>query len=231
MRNILFVLFVLMFSFVACGKPIIDKNEIEYQRSETESRPVIDYRLARTYLFGELHYGNGIITDVYCDQEYDAKDGVGRGKIPSPQALNCEHTWPQSKFESHPQKEVIKVDLHHLYPATTMANSTRSNHPFGEVKGKNVCGTSYLGYIFGTRMVGFQPPEHHRGNVARAMFYISARYSMPIDPVQESYLRKWHVLDPIDTFEQLRNKKIQQIQGNNNPFIDDPSLVNTVRDF
>jgi len=226
MRYALLILCFLV-SFTACGKPINDYlTEPQIITSQPDS-----YRLARTYLFGELHYNNGIVTDVYCEQNYDANHGVGKGRIPNPEFINCEHTWPQSRFKGHPEEATIKVDLHHLFPASAGANTSRLNHPFGEVNGPIVCGTSKKGQIKGTSILGFEPPNNHKGNVARAMFYISYRYQMPIDQIQEFYFRKWHKQDPVDSFERLRNRKIESIQGSSNPFIDNPSLVDRVVDF
>ena len=79
--------------------------------------------------------------------------------------------------------------------------------------------------------MGFEPPDSHKGNVARAMFYFSMRYNMRIDPVQEKFLKKWNKLDPIDAAERLRNRRIKDIQGNSNPFIDDPFLADRISDF
>jgi deoxyribonuclease-1 len=229
MHYIVFILMIFL-SFAACGKPIVDKTELQNEIRVTHSR-VLDYAEARAYLFGKLHYNNGIVTDVYCEQNYDARHGVGPGKIPDPKFLNCEHTWPQSMFFG-PEAASMKTDLHHLFPSNSNSNSTRSNHPFGEVSnGPNVCNISSIGKIVNTNLTGFEPPQRHKGNVARAIFYFSTRYAMPLDPVQEHYLRQWHKQDPIDQEEVNRNLMIQQIQGNLNPFIIHPEYVETIKDF
>ena len=38
----------------------------------------------------------------------------------------------------------------------------------------------------------------------------------------------WHNQDPVDYYEIYRNEQIQQIQGNYNPFIDNPWLVDFI---
>lgn len=229
MRKFFAFFLVIFFSLCACGKPI---NDFEDETIQTHSEPILDYFTARKYLFGKLHYNNGIITDVYCEENWDYRHGVGKDKIPNPEFLNCEHTWPQSKFRNHPEELLIKSDLHHLFPVTKESNSSRSNHPFGYVKtGETVCGTSKKGLIKSSKLVGFEPTNSHKGNAARAMFYISIRYKMPIDQAQELALREWHKLDPVDSFEKSRNLAIKKIQGNTNPFIDNPLLVDVVQDF
>jgi endonuclease I len=67
--------------------------------------------------------------------------------------------------------------------------------------------------------------------MARAMFYMSVRYWMPLDDDMEEDLRVWNVLDPVDDSERERNERIKAIQGNRNPFIDDPELVDQITDF
>lgn len=229
MRKALCFLFVLIFSITACGKPLTYKENLHIQVSGTHSR-ILSYTEARKYLFGQLHYNNGVVTDVYCGQDHKANEGVGQGRIPDPKFLNCEHTWPQSKFKGQPEQETMTSDLHHLYPATSSSNSTRSNHPFGIIASSfNVCGKSKLGTFNGH--TAFEPREEHKGNVARSMFYFSTRYKMPIDPAQEGVLRQWHKADIVDAFEQSRNSAIEKIQGNRNPFIDHPEMVDTIKDF
>lgn len=192
----------------------------------------ITYKMARIELFGSLHLEENpqgyFVKDAYCNQIITEKNGVGPKKIPDSSLLNCEHTWPQSKFSSDFPNNLQKNDLHHLFPVSMKANSTRSNHPFAEVEGKTVnnnCTDSKIGNALGTNIKSFEPPTEHRGNVARAIFYFSVRYKMPIDSTQKQYLTKWHSEDPVDNEERVRNEKIMNYQGNRNPFIDFPELV------
>lgn len=192
----------------------------------------ISYKRAREFLFGELHLqGSGKnvwVRDVYCHNIATAENGVGNGRIPNASVQNCEHTWPQSKFNRSEDINLQKTDLHHLFPVDSRANSSRSNNPFGDVAGVDVhenCAASQKGAILGTNTKGFEPPEDHKGNVARAMFYFAVRFksSLPNDYVRR--LKAWSELDPVDAFERERNEKIYEIQGTRNPFIDEPELV------
>lgn len=201
-------------------------------------RSDLSYKEARTFLFGELHLekknGKNIVRDVYCNHEYGKESGVGEYRIPNPNVINCEHTWPQSKFNKSQNINTQKTDLHHLYPVYSPANSTRSNHNFGMVNGRSVsssCTDSSKGTIIGTSIVGFQPPPEHRGNVARALFYFSVRFKIDIPEYEEKFLRQWNTEDPVDEFERARNEAIFKIQKNRNPFIDDQSLVSKIKDF
>lgn len=197
-----------------------------------EQKRDLTYKEAREIMFGKLFLtktSQGYeVKDMYCEKTITEKNGVGPNRIPDPNLLNCEHTWPQSKFNPKMNTEMQKVDLHHLFPVDSKSNSVRSNHLFGELQNaKNAhstCQLSQIGTIKGSNLTGFTPPKTHRGNVARAIFYFAVRYQMPIPNEQESFLKKWHIEDPVDQDERDRNNEIYQLQGNRNPFIDFPVL-------
>lgn len=194
----------------------------------------LTYEEARKLMFGQLfleNHGNGkySIKDTYCNIKIDEANGVGPGKIPNPKAMNCEHTWPQSKFSKNFPSELQKTDLHHLFPVDMRANSTRNNLPFANVNGQAThsnCQDSSIGKITNSTIRSFEPPTEHKGNVARAIYYFSTRYKMNIDAIQAKYLKAWNEEDPVDKEEQERNEKILIMQGNRNPFVDFPELIN-----
>ncbi|MBC7430078.1 MAG: endonuclease [Bacteriovorax sp.] len=192
------------------------------------------YQQARKIMFGELFledHGNGkySVKDAYCNISIDETQGAGPEMIPNPKYMNCEHTWPQSKFSKEFSADLQKTDLHHLFPVDMRANSTRNNFPFADVEGKVIhssCLDSKIGNVVGTDIRSFEPPIEHKGNVARAIYYFSTRYKMNIDVTQAKYLKTWNTEDPVDQEELLRNEKIMKLQGNRNPFVDYPELVN-----
>jgi deoxyribonuclease I len=197
----------------------------------------LGYRGARKVLFGKLHLqedsSGHFINDVYCRKKITNKQAqVGPNIIPSSNVINCEHTWPQSKFSSRFSKGLQKSDLHHLYPTDSRANSVRGNNEFANVNGDALrnCEGSYTGVDKRSGLY-FEPPTEHKGNVARALFYFSVRYKIEISSKQESYLRRWHIADPVDAEERDRNDMINKVQGNRNPFIDYPSLVSDIKNF
>lgn len=219
------------------GADEIVKNCPEAMKCYSQARN-ISYKRAREILFGELHLitknRQTYVQDVYCHNRATAKDGVGVGKIPNAKVQNCEHTWPQSKFNRSEDMALQKTDLHHLFPVDSRANSSRSNNPFGEVKGVDVhenCAASQKGVILGTNTKGFEPPDSHKGNVARALFYFSVRYKSSLPQEYQERLKHWNSLDPVDEFERERNETIYEVQGTRNPFIDDPDLADLINDF
>lgn len=194
----------------------------------------LTYEEARKLMFGNLfleEHGNGkySVKDAYCNINVDERNGAGPGKIPNPKIMNCEHTWPQSKFSKNFPTELQKTDLHHLYPVDMKSNSTRGNNPFADVTGQAThadCQDSKIGNAHNTSIRSFEPPAEHKGNVARAIYYFSTRYKMDIDSTQAKYLKIWNEEDPVDQEELERNDKIMKMQGNRNPFVDFPELVN-----
>jgi deoxyribonuclease-1 len=195
----------------------------------------LGYNEARKHLFGSIHLKQdklgSFVKDVYCHKVI--RSGVGSMKIPDANILNCEHTWPQSKFTPSHSREMQKSDLHHLYPTDNQANSTRGNHPFAEVDTnipiKSDCDESFLGGLEGRgNGTFFEPPAEHKGNVARAIFYFSVRYEIEMPTEQAEALKRWNDLDPVDQEEKLRNDLVEKAQGNRNPFIDAPELIDQV---
>lgn len=197
----------------------------------------IGYDSAKMKLFGQLHLAEDsqgyYVTDLYCGIHYTK--GVGPGNLPDQNQLNTEHTWPQSKFSNAFPKAVQKADLHHLFPTDSKANSVRGNFEFADVTvNQNLkdCPSSKSGpSVTSGGKDYFEPPTSHKGNVARAMFYFSIRYKMPISDKQEEFLRRWNDLDPVDDAERARNDAIEKLQGNRNPFIDNPALIDQISDF
>ncbi len=196
------------------------------------------YEEARKFLFGKLHLEgeteDRFIKDVYCQKKFDKNSKVGEMRIPNSAHINCEHTWPQSRFNRKIDKNLQKGDLHHLYPSEMVANAIRSNHIFAEVEGKeasSLCPQSHSGVAIDTKIAAFEPPFEHKGNTARSLFYFSVRYKLSIGELEEKYLRRWHKEDPVDDQERKRNNEIEEIQKNRNPFIDFPDAVELIEDF
>lgn len=202
------------------------------------------YDRARLFLMGYFYLvqvGNTYaIKEAYCNKLYGADEFKGSKQSPRPnyvpdnRVINVEHTWPQSRFTGKYPQETQKSDLHHLFPTDSQLNGIRSSYPFGEVvKDKEglKCGQSRFGTSDTIRGPTFEPPDVHKGHVARALLYFALRYDMKIEPAQEASLKTWHKQFPVDAEELLRNDEIYKVQGNRNPFIDHPELVDTIADF
>lgn len=226
------------------GRQILAASCSGYDDLTCYNQRSLSYKEARSYLFGKLHLRQTekgyTLKGVYCQKEFTrSTPGIGKlgpMMIPNSNTLNCEHTWPQSRFSGGFSKGTQKGDLHHLFPTNSKANSLRSNFKFAEVdrmvNETPDCEGPKLGTLDNDgREYYYEPPKSHRGNVARALFYFSVRYKIHISENEEKFLRKWHIEDPVDAEEKERNDMIEDIQKNRNPFIDFPHLVDNINDF
>lgn len=198
------------------------------------------YSKARRFIMQNIHLDEDregyFVLDVYCKIKYRNK--VGPNSMPSHTKLNVEHTWPRSRFgtkKGSAKFRIQEADLHHLYPSDSVANSRRGNYKFAQFSGKEPglldCPSSKKGYVSASGEDGFEPPENHKGNVARALFYFAVRYDLRISEHEEFFLRQWNIIDPVDEEEIRRNNEVSNIQGNRNPFIDDPELADLITNF
>ncbi len=195
-------------------------------RDESQMTRQLGYRPAREAMFRVIDNVEGVVEGVYTGRK------VRTNGIPSADGedgMNTEHSWPQSKGV---RGTPAKYDLHHLFPANAYANGRRGNHPFGMVSGhvRWQESGSKLGFDADGRLV-FEPRPGIRGDVARALFYVSAVYGLELPEPEETVLRQWHAEEPPDTAERIRNDEISRYQGNRNPFVDQPELVDRIARF
>lgn len=199
---------------------------------------IVGYDSARKIMFGELDAQRDskgtFVIDVYCGKKFYFRNLDEVSKMHD--RVNIEHTWPQSKFSSKFPKEMQKSDMHHLYLTDSHANSTRGNTPFGFIDifdNRIITDSEGCKSRYGFADYGevYTPPAPHRGNVARALFYFSMHYNLPISSKEEMVLRKWHKIDPVDDEEIKRHEAIAKYQRVRNPFVDHPEIVDRVLDF
>ena len=212
--------------------------------TKCEQHRPLGYDSARTKLFGELFLqqladGKYGVRDVYCDHMFTDADfggvpSIGPGMLPKQgNIVNTEHTWPQARFTGRFPRETQKSDLHHLFPTDSQANSHRGSLHFGFIVDEmepQKCKGNKLGRGR-DGIVSYEVPDAQKGNAARAIFYFATRYQMKVSPAEEAALRDWHKLDPVDEAELDRNNKIEKLQGNRNPYIDMPDLVDRIDHF
>lgn len=155
---------------------------------------------------------------------------------------NREHTVPQSWFNGGAP---MVTDLHHILPTDGWVNQQRGNLPYGEVdaadwtgqNGTKVGDNTWPGYS-GTVC---EPIDAYKGDLARIYFYMMTRYMGQVaswssdmlqggdlSPWAESLLLDWHNGDPVSTKEVDRNNAAFALQGNRNPFVDNPAWVSSI---
>ncbi len=225
-----------------------DKKGAELKTSLSEaSHPfyVLNYGGGTGYTWEGFYKADqredGSVWDMYSDivRYFD-----GYKAVPD---MHIEHSLPKSWWGGH--VNYAYKDLFHLYPSDGRTNSTKNDLPLGEVEGTPTFdnGVSKVGKNgFGTTYTGncFEPADEYKGDFARSYLYISTVYenfdhlwkSPMMDnnvyPVWKDWaidlLIKWHEQDPVSEKELERNEVIFGIQGNRNPFIDYPELVDYI---
>lgn len=159
---------------------------------------------------------------------------------------NREHSVPKSWLGGNKYS-----DAHVVVPTDGYVNNRRSNMPFGEVGSTSYVSNGGFSRVGTCSVAGysgtvFEPADEYKGDFARIYFYMATRYttacggwsgegssvfsgSFPYlkDWTREMMLR-WHREDPVSEKEVNRNDAVYQLQGNRNPFIDYPELVDLI---
>ena len=192
---------------------------------------------------------NGKVWDMYSNNSYNFSNGAGATK-----GMNIEHSVPKSWWGDAYDETATPLtrfkydgsyDLHHLTPSDAAANTAKSNYPLGEVdsplfdNGVTKMGT---GQANGRATNLFGPADEYKGDFARMYLYFVTCYqdyswkssalsmfaqnSYPtLNAYGQSLLLKWHRQDPVSQKEIDRNNAVYSFQGNRNPFIDYPNMV------
>ncbi len=146
---------------------------------------------------------------------------------------NCEHVVPQSWFR---KQNPMRGDLHHLFACESGCNSFRSNIPYFDFPNYNpdelTDADEVIRQMCGNREEGKFEPQANQAIVARATLYFLLRYPKNIsnnyDEQRVNTLKKWHLSAVPNEYEKHRNALIFKKQGNRNPLIDFPELVNKI---
>jgi len=180
-----------------------------------------------------VNYGNARYSAPYTDADPNNASNIlliyNRASISptwdSGSSWNREHIWPVSRLGvGDPSNSTTGVasDQFNLRPANPSLNSSRGNKPFG--MDSTTGGYSHQGsYFF--------PGDSDAGDVARAQFYMSTRYSQLVLTDNSpsgtqmgdlSSLINYHFRDVPDDFERRRNHAIYGLAGENSPAINNP---------
>ncbi|WP_052248434.1 endonuclease [Chryseobacterium taiwanense] len=159
---------------------------------------------------------------------------------------NREHIVPQSLFN---EAAPMVSDIHFIRATDGKVNGMRSNYPFGKVgtatftsKNGSKLGNSTSSGYSGTV---FEPIDEFKGDVARMIFYFVTRYQSKLSTFttgnmlgsstypglqtwELNVLLAWHNQDPVSQAEINRNNASYAYQGNRNPFIDNPTYVDSI---
>ncbi len=174
----------------------------------------LSYNVARDSMYASIDNSGGSVECVYTGRtaNFTTRSGANSNQF------NCEHTFPQGKFNS---ASPMKSDIHHLFPTDVQANSERGNKPFGTVS--NAAWTQGGSK---SNNATFEPRDIQKGATARAMMYFVLRYQDYTNffAGQETILKNWHQNYPPNASEKTRNDDIFSLQNNRNPFVDYPQF-------
>jgi len=195
----------------------------------------LGYDTARRYMYNYIDNESGTLICVYSGFSQAVPYG---GTTTFPDPINCEHTVPQSFFD---KRNPMVSDLHHLYPTHMTWNGVRGSYPFNDIDDNLTTKWMYeassqpeipsadIDFYSESNGSEFEPPEAHKGNLARAVFYFYTMYPTEAGAMSKvadgDLLYQWHLSDPVDATERERNDAIEQYQGDRNPYIDHPDYV------
>lgn len=133
--------------------------------------------------------------------------------------LQCWQKGGRAACRNQPQFRQMEADMHNLVPAIGEINGDRSNLPYGMVSGEERAYGAKVNMEIDFQGRTAEPPDTVYGDVARIHFYMRDRYQLTLSDQQSQLLVAWNNLDPVDAWEQKRNTLIQQVQGNDNPYV------------
>ena len=174
----------------------------------------------------------------YDDLDTETQNDHTRSKDLSCHTSSCTGLWNRehvyAKSIATPSLETDNpgsgTDIHNLRACDGNMNSSRNNRLY-----QDDTGTSHItssGYWF--------PGEEWKGDVARIIMYMYLRYpnqcpATAIGVGSTTYATdmldiflEWNEEDPVSAYEIQRNDILEGIQGNRNPFIDNPFIATQI---
>ncbi len=174
-----------------------------------------------------LIYGwNDSDSDITNDRTRGVDDNGGGTGV-----WNREHVFARSLANPNLGSSGPGADAHNLRPCDAQRNSSRSNRKFADGSGNS--GITSQGHWY--------PGDEWKGDVARMMMYMYLRYNnqtLPSnigvgatvagDPNMIQLFLEWNAEDPVSALEMQRNPVLENLQGNRNPFIDNPAFATQI---
>lgn len=178
-----------------------------------------------------LIYGFNDVDAIYKNDRTDLSTNICSSTCPTG-SWNREHCYALSLgtpalVTSSPGPG---TDAHHIRAADVTFNADRGNRLYTD-------GSGDAGPIGASN---WYPGDEWKGDIARMMMYMYVRYNtrclatnVGSGPTTYSVdmpdiFLEWNEEDPVSPFEKTRNNVLQGIQGNRNPFIDNPYLATLI---
>lgn len=189
-------------------------------------------------------YRTDRMDDNQCIDRYSNDVRYFSSTTSAPSGMNIEHSFPKSWWGGT-SNQAYK-DLYNLMPSEQKINSSKSNYPMGTVTSARVnngctkVGTGINGYQL------WEPADKWKGDFARGYMYMATAYQHyswqgtqalqllkqgDYPTLQEwayTLYLQWARTDAVDELEVKRNNAVSLIQGNRNPYVDFPNLMEYV---
>lgn len=174
--------------------------------------------------WGNLYADGG--TSFFCNQPFSSKgflltDGYIYPLSQVRSALNCGTSQQCRQDDRYRQ---IASDLHNIVPVNSRIEMARRNSRYEELGSTggapDECGIRASAQFF-------EPPGALKGDIARTVAYMVSTYDLPWAGATRVFVG-WNKIDPPDDRELTRHKLVSDLQGNQNPFVLDPSLLETL---
>lgn len=242
---------LVLWSLPVCTQIPVYYQAIDFSTDGAELMEQLSILVSQTHTV-ELEYSPGVwdalkMTDLDPDNEelvlliYGYDDGDGnhvtdrtRGVDENCSTSDCTGFWNRehvlARSHADPSLELFGpgTDAHHIRASDAIMNEIRANRKFAEGSGN--------AHI--TPQGNFYPGEEWKGDVARMLMYMYIRYGDRCHPsfsaegesvydpggMMIDILLEWNAADPVSNYELSRNDILEDLQGNRNPFIDNPYL-------
>ena len=113
---------------------------------------------------------------------------------------------------------LMQADMYNLYPAIGAVNAARSNYNYQMLPGEQPDFGSCEMKIADRKA---EPPVRARGQIARSAKYMAETYGprYKMSRQQTQLMDAWDKMYPVDAWECTRARRIERLQGNENPFV------------
>ena len=212
------------------------QNLIEY----TSSNSIDTWDIVKSSDVFALDTSKVLLVYGYNDNDATVENDRTRAKSLSCHTSSCfglwnrEHVFPKSLASPNLVTNFpgAGTDVHNLRACDYSTNTSRSNKKFDAGNGNSSSNNQGNWY----------PGDEWKGDVARIIMYIYLRYPNQCEPTNvgigtqlfspngdmPDVFLNWNFSDPVSEFEETRNNSIANVQGNRNPFIDNPYLATLI---
>ena len=186
---------------------------------------------------------DGSALDRYSSSKYN----FPHDKTTAPYGMVVNSVVDVSWWGSH-VPATAEWDLYNLLPCNSEVPKYKNDYMPGVVTDivyANDVWSVGWGSIEGYRINMYAPPRGYEGDFARIIMYMATIYPAnrwsgqgvnffadgvypTLNGYSKALLLQWHALDPVSDIELTRNDVIAMVQGNRNPFVDYPQLVDYI---